>query len=114
MPDEERGRRLTIGVLAGWQIYWTARPLSYLNPIFRGICQAATAGGDEGVNQGPGCRIISQHLVGVGAGFIERRVVCADRPAIDRAEGAARLRRIETQLLGPGLAPPSQIADALV
>jgi hypothetical protein len=33
--------RPTIGVLAGWQIYWTARPLSYLNPIFRGIRQAA-------------------------------------------------------------------------
>lgn len=33
--------RPTVGVLAGWQIYWTARPLSYLNPIFRGIRQAA-------------------------------------------------------------------------
>ncbi len=36
-----RHSRPTIGVLAGWQIYWTARPLSYLNPIFRGIRQAA-------------------------------------------------------------------------
>jgi len=52
MPDDERGRRLTIGVLAGWQIYWTARPLSYLNPIFRGICQAAT---DLGCNLLLGC-----------------------------------------------------------
>jgi signal transduction histidine kinase/DNA-binding LacI/PurR family transcriptional regulator/AraC-like DNA-binding protein len=33
--------RPTIGVLAGWQFYWTATPLSYLNPIFRGIRQAA-------------------------------------------------------------------------
>ena len=52
MPDDARGRRLTIGVLAGWQIYWTARPLSYLNPIFRGICQAAT---DLGCNLLLGC-----------------------------------------------------------
>jgi len=51
MPDA-RSRRLTIGVLAGWQIYWTARPLSYLNPIFRGICQAAT---DLGCNLLLGC-----------------------------------------------------------
>ncbi len=36
-----RRHRPTIGVLAGWQYYWTARPLSYLNPIFRGIRQAA-------------------------------------------------------------------------
>ncbi len=34
-------RHPTIGVLAGWQYYWTARPLSYLNPVFRGIRQAA-------------------------------------------------------------------------
>jgi DNA-binding LacI/PurR family transcriptional regulator len=33
--------RSTIGVLAGWQFYWTATPLSYLNPIFRGIRLAA-------------------------------------------------------------------------
>lgn len=31
----------TIGVLAGWQYYWTATPLSYLSPIYRGICLAA-------------------------------------------------------------------------
>lgn len=36
-----RERRPTIGVLAGWQVYWTATPLSYLNPILRGIRQAA-------------------------------------------------------------------------
>src|SRR5512143_3940120 len=33
--------RFTIGVLAGWQFYWTATPLSYLNPIFHGIRSAA-------------------------------------------------------------------------
>ncbi|CAG0935423.1 partial Catabolite control protein A, partial [Thermoflexales bacterium] len=33
--------RPTLGVLAGWQFYWTATPLSYLNPIFHGICSAA-------------------------------------------------------------------------
>lgn len=31
----------TIGVLAGWQFYRTATNLSYLAPIFRGICRAA-------------------------------------------------------------------------
>ncbi len=31
----------TIGVLAGWQFYWTATPMSYLSPVFEGICQAA-------------------------------------------------------------------------
>lgn len=35
-----RGRP-TIGVLAGWQFYWTATPLSYLDPLYRGIRQAA-------------------------------------------------------------------------
>lgn len=30
-----------IGVLAGWQVYWTATPLSYLDPILRGIRRAA-------------------------------------------------------------------------
>jgi signal transduction histidine kinase/DNA-binding LacI/PurR family transcriptional regulator/AraC-like DNA-binding protein len=33
--------RPTIGVLAGWQFYWTDTPLSYLSPIYRGIRQAA-------------------------------------------------------------------------
>jgi len=47
-----RHKRLTIGVLAGWQIYWTARPLSYLNPIFRGIRLAAA---DLGCNLLLGC-----------------------------------------------------------
>ncbi len=31
----------SIGVLAGWQFYRTATNLSYLAPIFRGICRAA-------------------------------------------------------------------------
>jgi signal transduction histidine kinase/DNA-binding LacI/PurR family transcriptional regulator/AraC-like DNA-binding protein len=35
-----RGRP-TIGVLAGWQYYWTATPLSYLSPIYQGIRLAA-------------------------------------------------------------------------
>ena len=39
--------RPTIGVLAGWQFYWTATPLSYLNPIFHGIRSAAH---DRGCN----------------------------------------------------------------
>ncbi|HTP06922.1 MAG TPA: substrate-binding domain-containing protein [Anaerolineae bacterium] len=39
--------RPTIGVLAGWQFYWTATPLSYLNPIFHGIRSAAL---DRGCN----------------------------------------------------------------
>ncbi len=33
--------RPTLGVLAGWQFAWTATPLSYLDPIFRGACLAA-------------------------------------------------------------------------
>lgn len=33
--------RATIGVLAGWQFYWTATPLSYLGPLFDGISAAA-------------------------------------------------------------------------
>ena len=37
----DRHRRPTIGVLAGWQFAWTATPLSYLEPIFRGTCTAA-------------------------------------------------------------------------
>lgn len=42
----------TIGVLSGWQYYWTATPLSYLNPIYRGIRQAAA---DLGCNLLLGC-----------------------------------------------------------
>ena len=34
--------RPTIGVLAGWQFYWTATPLSYLDPVYRGIRLAAS------------------------------------------------------------------------
>lgn len=41
MARDYRHGRPTIGVLAGWQFYWTATPLSYLNPIYRGICLAA-------------------------------------------------------------------------
>ncbi len=41
MDQIQQKRRLTIGVLAGWQYYWTATPLSYLNPIYRGIRLAA-------------------------------------------------------------------------
>ncbi len=39
--------RPTLGVLAGWQFYWTATPLSYLSPIFHGIRSAAI---DRGCN----------------------------------------------------------------
>jgi len=41
VSSKHRGRRPTIGVLAGWQFAWTATPLSYLDPIFRGACVAA-------------------------------------------------------------------------
>ncbi len=41
MASSFRHGRPTIGVLAGWQYYWTATPLSYLNPIYRGIRLAA-------------------------------------------------------------------------
>ncbi|MER2598513.1 MAG: substrate-binding domain-containing protein [Caldilineales bacterium] len=41
MAQEHFNRRPTIGVLAGWQLYWTATPLSYLSPIYRGIRLAA-------------------------------------------------------------------------
>lgn len=43
MSRSHRHGRPTIGVLAGWQFYWTATPLSYLNPIVRGIRSAAAA-----------------------------------------------------------------------
>lgn len=33
--------RPTLGVLAGWQFYWTATPLSYLGPLFEGVSAAA-------------------------------------------------------------------------
>jgi signal transduction histidine kinase/DNA-binding LacI/PurR family transcriptional regulator/AraC-like DNA-binding protein len=41
MAKTLRHGRPTIGVLAGWQYYWTATPLSYLSPIYRGIRLAA-------------------------------------------------------------------------
>lgn len=41
MAIDSRHARTTIGVLAGWQYYWTATPLSYLSPIYRGIRLAA-------------------------------------------------------------------------
>ena len=41
MARDYRHGRPTIGVLAGWQFYWTTTPLSYLNPIYRGIRLAA-------------------------------------------------------------------------
>lgn len=52
VSSSKHHRRPTIGVLAGWQIYWTARPLSYLSPIFRGIRMAAA---DLGCNLLLGC-----------------------------------------------------------
>ncbi len=50
----DRERRPTLGVLAGWQVYRTATNLSYLAPIFRGICKAAQ---DFGCNLLLGCGI---------------------------------------------------------
>jgi signal transduction histidine kinase/DNA-binding LacI/PurR family transcriptional regulator/AraC-like DNA-binding protein len=41
MARKIRDGRPTIGVLVGWQVYWTPTPYSYLNPIFHGICSAA-------------------------------------------------------------------------
>jgi signal transduction histidine kinase/DNA-binding LacI/PurR family transcriptional regulator/AraC-like DNA-binding protein len=41
MAASYRHGRPTIGVLAGWQFYRTATNLSYLAPVFRGICRAA-------------------------------------------------------------------------
>lgn len=41
MSSRERDGYPTIGVLAGWQYYWTATSLSYLDPIYRGIRMAA-------------------------------------------------------------------------
>ncbi|MEZ4836172.1 MAG: substrate-binding domain-containing protein [Caldilineaceae bacterium] len=57
----------TIGVLAGWQYYWTATPRSYLDPIFRGI-RAATQ------------RFNSNLLLGCGMGTAGRSDVFV-RPA---------------------------------
>ena len=52
MARHARGSRPTIGVLAGWQFYWTATPLSYLDPLYRGIRQAAA---HHGCNLMLGC-----------------------------------------------------------
>ena len=52
MSRKYRHGRPTIGVLAGWQFAWTATPLSYLDPIYRGICLAAH---DLGCNVLLGC-----------------------------------------------------------
>jgi DNA-binding LacI/PurR family transcriptional regulator len=52
MLSTYRHGRPTIGVLAGWQYYWTATPLSYLNPIYRGVRQAVA---DLGCNLLFGC-----------------------------------------------------------
>jgi signal transduction histidine kinase/DNA-binding LacI/PurR family transcriptional regulator/AraC-like DNA-binding protein len=41
MNSKASNRRPTIGVLAGWHLYWTATPLNYLAPVFRGISRAA-------------------------------------------------------------------------
>jgi len=41
MPYSHQRELPTIGVLAGWQVFWTAKPLSYLNPVLRGIRRAA-------------------------------------------------------------------------
>src|SRR5512136_3443041 len=51
---DHRGRtgRPTLGVLAGWQYYWTATPLSYIAPLFRAIRLAAH---DLGCNLLLGC-----------------------------------------------------------
>ncbi|MGC9400722.1 MAG: substrate-binding domain-containing protein [Anaerolineae bacterium] len=52
MSETDRSKRPTIGVLAGWQFSWTQTPLSYLDPIFRGMCLAAH---DLGCNILLGC-----------------------------------------------------------
>jgi hypothetical protein len=52
MSRTYRHGRLTIGVLAGWQFSWTATPLSYLDPVYRGIYTAAR---DMGCNVLLGC-----------------------------------------------------------
>lgn len=41
MFNHDQHQPVTLGVLAGWQFYWTATPMSYLSPVFQGICQAA-------------------------------------------------------------------------
>ncbi len=67
MKHNQQHKRPTIGVLAGWQFAWTETPLSYLAPIFQGVCQA---GRDLGCNVLLGC--------GMGAWTHERDAL---RPA---------------------------------
>jgi signal transduction histidine kinase/AraC-like DNA-binding protein len=55
MSAPVRAPNLTIGVLTGWQYYWTATPLNYLDPLFHGMCFAA---------QQFGCRL----MIGCGMG----------------------------------------------
>jgi len=52
MPTPFHHGRPTIGVVAGWQYYWTATPLSYLSPIYQGIRYAAQ---EQGCNLLLGC-----------------------------------------------------------
>ncbi|RPI25090.1 MAG: LacI family transcriptional regulator, partial [Chloroflexota bacterium] len=40
IETKPRGERLTIGVLAGWQVYWSATHLNFLMPLYRGIYTA--------------------------------------------------------------------------
>lgn len=54
MVIDAQDKRLTIGVLAGWQFYRTATNLSYLAPLFRGASRAAE---DLGSNLLLGCGI---------------------------------------------------------
>lgn len=58
MAAHSRGGRLTIGVLTGWQYYWTATPLSYLDPLLNGMCLAA---------QRLGCHLLLGCGLGVSA-----------------------------------------------
>ena len=41
MHTISQNKRLTIGILAGWQYYRTATNLSYLAPVFRGVSRVA-------------------------------------------------------------------------
>ena len=74
MARDYRHGRPTIGVLAGWQFYWTATPLSYLNPIYRGIRLAAAE---------LGCNL----LLGCGMGASASAATCCAPP------GPSPLRR---------------------
>ncbi|MGQ9840383.1 MAG: substrate-binding domain-containing protein [Anaerolineae bacterium] len=55
-----QGRRPTLGVLAGWQYYWTATPLSYLGPLLQAIREAA---------QHFGCNLLLGCGIGSSAAF---------------------------------------------